>query len=112
MRKSSFRKTKEDVLKDFQEKLNSGYNFVDYFLTIGVDPKIFLNQWLYETSLEDLNLIYKEQLNPKILNQFPSFEKKNVGINDSIIQHCFPLGFKVHEFAEKPEDKIFSIILT
>ena len=111
MRKSSFRKTKEDVLKDFQEKLNSGYNFVDYFLTIGVDPKIFLNQWLYETTLEDLNLIYKEQLNPKILNQFPSFEKKNVGIDDSIIQHCFPLGFKVHEFAEKPEDKIFSIIL-
>jgi hypothetical protein len=76
MRKSSFRKTKEDVLKDFQEKLNLGYNFVDYFLTIGVEPEIFKNQWLYETSLEELNLLYKEQLQPKILNQFPSFEKK------------------------------------
>ena len=111
MRKSSFRKTKEDVLKDFQEKLNLGYNFVDYFLTIGVEPEIFKNQWLYETSLEELNLLYKEQLQPKILNQFPSFEKKNVGINDSIIQHCFPLGFQVHEFTEKPEEKVFSIIL-
>ena len=76
MRKSSFRKTKEDVLKDFQEKLNLGYNFVDYFLTIGVEPEVFRNQWLYETSLEELNLLYKEQLQPKILNQFPSFEKK------------------------------------
>ena len=112
MRKSSVRKTKEQLIKDFEEKLNLGYNFVDYFLTIGVQPEIFLSPWLYESPLEELNSTYKEQLKPKILNKFPSFDKKNLGIDEAIINHCFPLGFKVQEFPqEKPDPKIFSIIL-
>ena len=112
MRKSSFRKTKEQLIKDFEEKLNLGYNFVDYFLTIGVQPEIFLSPWLYESPLEELNSTYKEQLKPKIINKFPSFDKKNIGLDETIINHCFPLGFKVQEFTqEKPEPKIFHIIL-
>ena len=70
-------KTNEESIKDFQEKLNLGFNFVDYFLTIGVKPEIFLNQWLYDSSIEELNSIYKEKLMPEIINKFPSFEKKN-----------------------------------
>ena len=111
MRRLSIRKTKEQLIKDYQEKLNLGYNFVDYFLTIGVDPEIFLNQWLYDSSLEELNSLINDQLKPKIINKFPSFDKKDIGISDAIIQHCFPLGFKVHEFNEEPENKLFSIIL-
>ena len=111
MRKSFVRKTKEQSLKDFQEKLNLGYNFVDYFISIGLDPEISLNQWLYESTLDELNGIYKDFLNPKIIDKFPSFEKKNIGLDDTIIQHCFPLGFKIEEFNEKPEYKIFSILL-
>ena len=106
------RKTKDQLIKDFEEKLNLGYNFVDYFLTIGVQPEIFLSPWLYESPIEELNTTYKEQLKPTILNKFPSFDKKNIGIDETIINHCFPLGFKVHEFLQgKPEPKIFYIIL-
>ena len=105
-------KTNEESIKDFQEKLNLGFNFVDYFLTIGVKPEIFLNQWLYDSSIEELNSIYKEKLMPEIINKFPSFEKKIIGIDETIIQHCFPLGFKVQEFSyERPPNKIFSILL-
>ena len=112
MKRSNTRKTKEESIKDFQEKLNLGYNFVDYFLTIGVNPDIFKNQWLYESSIDELNSIYKEHLMPKIINKFPSFGKKYVGLDDTIIYHCFPLGFKVHEFTyERPPNKIFSILL-
>ena len=112
MRKSSDRKTKEKLAKDFEEKLNMGYNLVDYFLTIGVEPEIFLSPWLYESPIEELNTTYREQLRPKLLNKFPSLEKKYLRIDDSIIHHCFPLGFKVQEFTyEKPESKVFSIIL-
>ena len=111
MRKTSVRKTKEDLLKDYEDKLNKGYNLADYFLTIGVDPEIFLSPWLYESPIEELNTTYSEQLKPKILNKFPSFEKKNIGIDDTIIHHCFPLGFKVQEFTIEPEFKVFYIIL-
>ena len=111
MRKTSVRKTKDDLLKDYEDKLNKGYNLADYFLTIGVDPDIFLSPWLYESPIEELNTTYSEQLKPKILNKFPSFEKKNIGIDDTIIHHCFPLGFKVQEFTIEPEFKVFYIIL-
>ena len=111
MKKANLRKTKDQLIKDYQEKLDLCYNLVDYFLTIGVEPQIFQNQWLYDASIEELNTIYAEQLQPKIINKFPSFDKKEIGITDDIIQHCFPLGFKVHEFNEEPQDKIFSILL-
>jgi len=111
MRKSFIRKTKEQSMMDFQEKLKLGCNFVDYFLSIGLDPEICLNQWLYEYTLDELYSLYKDSLQPKIINKFPSFEKKYIGLDDTIIQHCFPLGYKIQEFAEKPENKTFSILL-
>ena len=64
MRKTSVRKTKDDLLKDYEDKLNKGYNLADYFLTIGVDPDIFLSPWLYESPIEELNTTYSEQLKP------------------------------------------------
>ena len=89
-----------------------GYNLVDYFLTIGVEPEIFLSPWLYESPIEELNTTYREQLRPKLLNKFPTLEKKYLRIDDSIIHHCFSLCFKVQGFTnEKPESKVFSIIL-
>ena len=112
MKRTNTTKTNGESIKDFQDKLNLGYNFVDYFLTIGVKPEVFLNQWLYDSSIEELNSVYKDQLMPEIINKFPSFEKKIIGIDENIIQHCFPLGFKVHEFSyERPPNKIFSILL-
>ena len=105
------RKNKDELLKKTEEKLNLGYNFVDYFLTIGANPNIFKEKWLYETDISELNNKYKEELKPIIINKFPSNDKKLVGLDEAIILHCFPKGFEVCEFNKHPEYKIFSILL-
>jgi len=105
------RKNKEELFKSLNEKLNEGYNFVDYFLTIGSNPNIFLNKWLYESDIFELNTKYKEDLKPIIINKFPSNDKKIVGLDEAIILHCFPNGFEVIESNSQPEYKIYSILL-
>ena len=111
-RKSTLRKTVQKSMDEYIKKLNSGYNFVDYFLTIGLEPEISKNPWLYETSIQELNSTYKKYLSPKIINKFPSFEKKLVGMDELIIQHIFPLGFNIIEdLNDSPKEQFFSIIL-
>ena len=105
------RKNKEELFKSLNDKLNEGYNFVDYFLTIGSNPKIFQNNWLYESDISELNNKYKEEIKPIIINKFPSNDKKIVGLDEAIILHCFPNGFEVIESNSQPEYKIFSILL-
>lgn len=105
------RKNKEELFKSLNDKLNEGYNFVDYFLTIGSNPNIFQNKWLYESDISELNNKYKEELKPIIINKFPSNDKKIVGLDEAIILHCFPNGFEVIESNTQPEYKIYSILL-
>ena len=106
------RKSIQKSMDEYIEKLNSGYNFVDYFLTIGLEPEISKNPWLYETSIQELNSTYKKYLSPKIINKFPSFEKKLIGLDEMIIQHIFPLGYNLIEsLNESPKEQYFSIIL-
>ena len=105
------RKNKDEVLKEINDKLNLGHNFVDYFLTIGSNPQIFQENWLYESDISELNNKYKEELRPIIINKFPSNDKKLVGLDEAIILHCFPNGFEVCEFNKNPDYKIFSILL-
>ena len=104
-------KNKEELLTEIENKLNLGYNFVDYFLTIGVNPDVLHNEWLYESDLSELNTKYKEELKPTIINKFPSNDKILVGFDETIILHCFPNGFKVSEFNKQPDYKIYSILL-
>ena len=47
-----------------KDELNKGLNFIDYFLTIGVEPKIFLQDWLYKSDLEELNKNHENELKP------------------------------------------------
>ena len=111
-RKNSFSKTVQESVDDYKKKLDLGRNFVDYFLTVGLEPKIALNPWLYENSIEELNATYKEYLSPKIINKFPSFDKKLIGIDEIIIQHIFPLGFQIKEILNfQPKEQFFFIIL-
>ena len=105
------KKPLDKLFKDLEDKLNEGYNFVDYFLTIGSNPSIFQNNWLYESSLSTLNTKYKEELKPIFINRFPSKDKKLVGFDERIIQLCFPNGFEILEFNKQPDYKIFSIVL-
>ena len=105
------KKPSEQLFKNIEDKLNEGYNLVDYFLTIGSNPSIYQNTWLYESDISILNTKYKDQLKPIIINKFPLKDKKLVGFDEAIIQHCFPNGFEVKEFYKQPEHKIFSILL-
>ena len=105
------RKNKDELLKELEDKLNLGYNFVDYFLTIGVNPNIFQEKWLYESNISELNNKYKEELKPIIINKFPLNDKKMIGLDEAIILHCFPNGFEVYESQKQPQYKIYSILL-
>ena len=105
------RKNKDEIIKENEDKLNLGYNFVDYFLTIGSNPSIFKEEWLYESDISLLNSKYREELKPILINKFPKNEKKLVGLDEAIISHCFPNGFEVCESNKQPEYKIFSILL-
>ncbi len=105
------RKNKDELLKENEDKLNLGYNFVDYFLTIGVNPSVFKENWLYESDISLLNDKYKEELKPIIINKFPPNDKKLVGLDEAIIFHCFPNGYEVCESNKQPEFKLFSILL-
>ena len=91
------RKNKDELIKENEDKLNLGYNFVDYFLTIGVNPSVFKENWLYESDISLLNDKYKEELKPIIINKFPPNDKKLVGLDEAIIFHCFPNGYEVCE---------------
>ena len=107
-------KEKEQSEKAYQaliEELNKANNLLDYFVVIGVPPDIFTQDWLYETSLEELNTKYKEKLEPKIISYFPPITKETISFDESIINHCFPNGYNLIEDDEQPKTQIFSFIL-
>ena len=97
--------------KDLKEKLDKGNNFIDYFLVIGQEPTIYREKWLYTTEPDVLNNKYKEQLKPKIISSFPSFEKSTIAFDETILIHIFPNGYKLGKYKQKPKYKVFSFIL-
>ena len=100
--------------KDFEhmkDELNKATNFIDYFLTIGLPPKIFLEDWLYQSEVDELNEKYKDNFQPKVTSYFPPFEKQTIAFDDSVIIHCFPTGFKAVKSLTQPKTEIFSFIL-
>ena len=100
--------------KDFEhmkEELNKATNFIDYFCVVGLPPKVFLESWLYESNVEELNEKYKDNLQPKITSSFPPFEKQTIAFDESVISHCFPKGFNAVKSLKQPKIKIFSFIL-
>ncbi len=94
-----------------KEELDKANNLVDYFLILGLEPSIFLNDWLYENDLDKINELYKDKLQPKIVSSFPCFEKHTIAFDDSILSHCFPDGFELINSIYKPQPKLFSFIL-
>ena len=95
--------------KEIKDKLDCGNNFIDYFLVVGLEPSIYKYDWLFSSDLETINKDHKEEIKPKIISSFPFFEKSTIAFDDSILNHCFPNGFKLVKTPIKP--KIFSFIL-
>ena len=107
-------KEKEQNEKEYQklvEELNKANNFIDYFLVVGVSPDILAKDWLYQSTIDELNSKYKKELEPKIVSYFPPITKKTISFDESIINHCFPNGFKLIKSSEKPSSQLFSFIL-
>ena len=101
----------DDDYINLKEELDKANNLIDYFLILGLEPNIFMNNWLYENDLNTINKVYKEKLQPKILSSFPCFEKHTIAFDDSILSHCFPDGFELVSSTSKPQPKVFSFIL-
>ena len=97
--------------EQMKEDLDKATNFIDYFLTVGMPPSIFLESWLYESDVEDLNEKFKESFQPKVTSYFPPYEKHTIAFDESVILHCFPTGFTAIKSATQPKEQIFSFIL-
>ena len=99
--------------KDFEhmkEELDKAINFIDYFLVIGIPPKIFMENWLYQLDVDSLNEKFKNNY-PKIISYFPNYKKQTIAFEDDILAHCFPNGFKAIFSDTQPKTQIFSLIL-
>ena len=98
-----------DIGVELQKKyFDEDNNYIDYFLEIGAKPEIFKYTYLYESeSIEDIN----DNLVPQIICKFPNFDKKNVVIDNSIINQIFPQGFNAVESQTPPEPNFFCLTL-
>lgn len=102
-------KKEDDPIKLLTKSLDKGNNFIDYFLTIGLGLSVIYSDWLYELSIEEI--IESNKFVPEILTKFPPIDKSIINIDENIIHHCFPNGFKPIESIEKPKDQSFSYVL-
>ena len=111
LEKSEDSANEDEDYNKLKEEMDKANNFIDYFLVVGVEPEIYKNDWLYECDIDELNVNYKQQLQPKIISSFPLFEKHTISFDESLLMHCFPNGYKIIEENEKPKPKLFSFIL-
>lgn len=98
-----------EYLNSLVRDIDKGNNLIDYFLTLGLSEDIIYSDWLYETNIELLT--NSELFSPSILNKFPPVDKSSINIDENIIQHCFPNGFKPIESITEPKKKVFSFVL-
>ena len=101
-------KKSENDIFEYEKLLFDGNNiFIDYFLEIGIKPEIFKNGDLFNKTNDELNEIMK----PEIICKFPNIDQKIIQINNEIINHIFPNGYKIIKSLEKPNQINFSLIL-
>ena len=82
-------------------------NYIDYFFEIGINPEIFKQNFLYESSINEL----KSKLKPEIISKFPEINKKTIIVNNTeLISQVFPNGLNIIETKEKPDPIFFSIM--
>ena len=60
--------SKERIKDEFLSNLNQPQSLEEYFIVVGVEPKISANNHLYTIPINDLNKYYKNKdFKPKIL---------------------------------------------
>ena len=109
--------SKEEIIKiakyqnELKNELNMAQTFSEYFLIIGIDPKISMRTYLYNTEPNEILKFYSNEIKPEILSQYPPMKKNYINVDNSIIDICFPNGFKLEEFSSKPEPELFDFLL-
>ena len=109
--------TKEQIIKIneyksyLQSELNMTKTFCEYFLIIGIDPKISMRTYLYNTEPSEILKFYSHEIKPEILTKFPPMKKASINIDNSIIDLCFQEGFNLKEFSSRPEPEILYFLL-
>ena len=58
-RADSLAKSMQESIQDYTIKLNKACNLVDYFITVGIEPSIALNQWLYNIHIETSHTVLR-----------------------------------------------------
>ena len=94
-----------------QNELNMTKTFCEYFLIIGIDPKISMRTYLYNTEPNELLKFYDNEIKPEILTKFPPMKKDSINIDNTIIDLCFQDGFGLKEFSTEPKKEIFNFLL-
>ena len=109
---------KEDLLNSLQtlrykvERIKKAQALEEYFILIGVDPQISVNEDLYKIPIISLNEKYSNSVfKPKILSKFPPINKKYIDIDETIIDLCFPDGFLLLQSDKKPKSTFQHFIL-
>ena len=109
--------SKEEIIKiakyqnELKNELNMAQTFSEYFLIIGIDPRISMRTYLYNTEPNEILKFYSNEIKPEILSKYPPMKKDYINIDNSIIDICFPNGFKLEEFSSKPEPELFDFLL-
>ena len=96
---------------EIKQELSSSKKFIEYFFIIGLDPKISLENYLYNSSIEDLKNIFSKELKPQIITKFPPINKSYINIDDTLSELCFPDGFKIEKYEVQPEPEILKFLL-
>ena len=99
-------------MKNIKNESTQAQTLEEYFIVIGVDPRISLNNFLYNTNIDELNNFFiKDEIYPRILSKFPPVKKSYIDIHSSIIDLCFPNEFKLEEYESQPEPIIQHFLL-
>ena len=106
-----FNKKNYKNIAEIKEELSTPKKFLEYFFIIGLDPKVSIEEYLYNSSLEDLNNFYLKNLRPEIITKFPPINKSYINIDDNLTELCFPDGFKLQRFDIQPEPEPIKFIL-
>ena len=96
---------------EIKQELSTSKKFIEYFFIIGLDPKIALENYLYNSSMDDLKNLYSKELKPQIITKFPPINKSYINIDDVLSELCFPEGFKIEKHEEQPEPEILKFLL-
>ena len=98
-------KSSMEIFKNkLKQNLSKPKTLEEYFLIIGIDPKISSNKYLYSSKITFLNENYTNtDFKPQILSKFPPVNKSYIDIDDTIIDLCFKDGFHLLEFSTTPE---------